>query len=135
MSVCTFGVGELANVAAAVLNGLRPEMRQSDRVHAVCAQLALISVANTACFADKYRVTDVAPVTAREIEKALRPVSRMPGSNMVCDLRAAVSTASLLHYNCDDDGGDFTLKFDGAPAALAAILQGVMLTLADKLES
>lgn len=129
MSVMTFGAAPLANVAAAVLNSKhRPS---SSDVHYVCGLLAKISEANVACFNDRYRLKGAEaekPVLPSQIEHCL---SGRAGK-FLCDLGDAVSVASLLHYNCDDEGGDFTLKVEGAAAALAEVLSGMMVLLAQK---
>ena len=130
MSVCTFGTTELANVAAAICNGEPRQFKTTDTIHRICDQLALISQANVACFNDKYRCTEIAS-TAKEIEKLMRPVER-GGLFMVADLDQAISTAGLFHYNCDDEGGDFTLKIEGAAAALHSILGKLLYAVAAK---
>jgi hypothetical protein len=125
MSVCTFGTEELANVAAVICNA-NPH-RTSDAIHRACEALALVSQANIACFNDKYR-SDQTPSTAKEIERAIM----MRGFALKEDLPAAYSVAMLMHYNCDDEGGDFTLKIEGAAAALAQVLKGMMIAMAKK---
>ena len=135
MSVCTFGTTELANVAAAICNAEPRAFKTTDTIHRVCDQLALISQANHACYEAKYgkgEFTNFSPAsTAQEIEKAMRTVER-GGLFMVADLDQAISTAGLFHYNCDDDQGDFTLKIEGAAAALHSILGKLLYAVAAK---
>lgn len=132
MSVCTFGTSALANVAAVILNGAhRPTSKE---IHRVCEKLALISKANVACFVDKYAtnhpdVADTQPSAAAEIEKAL--TSRY--GRFDADVREALSTANLLHYNCDDDNGNFLHKVDGAADALVEVLEGLLCAVTQNL--
>jgi hypothetical protein len=130
VSVQTFGVDELANVAAAIINGKAPQFRASDAIHRVCKALAKVSEANVACFNDRYshKGVDETPTTWEEIEKAISSDAGI----MRCDLTRAHSTVSLLHYNCDDSGGDFTLKIEGAHEALISVLEGMNEALARK---
>lgn len=135
MSVCTFGPEELANVAAAIIAN-RPTYFSPDSIgediNAACAQLALVSEANVACFKDRYGTSAAlsAPCTADEIKEAFIALEVAPGA---CEaLRRAIGTVQLLHYNCADQGGDFTIKISGAHEALINILTGLMLALARK---
>lgn len=130
MSVCTFSTAELANVAAAICDART--FNQSDLADRVCENLALISQANVACFNDRYahKIKDqVKPSTAKAIRAAMAPGQ---AGSYKADLRHAFTTASLFHYNCDDEGGDFTLKIEGAHVALIVVLERLMRTLAVK---
>lgn len=132
MSVCTFGAEELANVAALIVNGNRyADDRYEGRI---IEALAKVSEANVACFNDRYKqhAGENTPITAREIARALLR-SRLTGNVYRCDFERAHVTASLLHYNCDDEGGDFTQKIEGASAALISILEGVNAALLVKM--
>ncbi len=132
MSVCPFGISELANIAAAILND-KTGFQPSDRLQRVCDDLALISQANLACFNDKYSATHLYP-DAHQIEKALVCVGRNfpDGGRFVCDLEGAISAVGMIHYNCDDEGGDFLLKVEGAHAALIRTVVAVMRAVALK---
>jgi len=126
MSVCVFGAAELANVAGMICNAPQ-DFRPNNLVQLVCDNLALISQANVACFNDKYRLAGgeaSMPATRAEIAKAMRPGS---GGRFHVSIREAISCVSLMHYNCDDEGGDFTLKIEGAHAALIYVLKTMML--------
>lgn len=125
MSVMTFSTNDLANVAAVICNA--DTYKTSDTIHRTCEALAKISTANVACFNDKYHASEE-PSTAKEIEKAIGFFN----GYLKADLSAAYSTAMLLHYNCDDEGGDFTLKIEGAAAGLARVLKGMMIAMARK---
>lgn len=131
MSVMTFGAEELSNVAAAILSSMhRPSSRD---IHEVCANLALVSKANVACFNDKYgaRHALAAPASLGDIEVGIKARAGM----FSCNLRDALSTANLLRYNCIDDGGDFTLKVEGAAAALVEVLEGLLHTVSAKISA
>lgn len=132
MSVMTFGVGELANVAAAIISMRHPGGDIMRDVERVAVRLALVSQANVACFNDKYaQHNDPAEaVTAVEIVRELRKIQRY--GQFPCDMGSAVSTAGLFHYNCDDDNGDFTLRIEGAASALASLLGDLLRVVAMK---
>lgn len=125
MSVCVFGAGELANVAAAIHH--RSRSWGTDHLTHMISALARVSEANVACYNDN-RGSKARPSTVREITDAVDAL----GGCSNADLAAAYRVVNLLHYNCDDVGGDFTLKVDGAHDALIFVLRGMMDALASK---
>lgn len=131
MSVCIFGIEELANLGACILDA-PGKPNDAGTIKRVCEELALVSQANVACFNDRY-ANQGACATAHdfaEIGFAIAGHPYAPGNAPA--LTQALSTARLLHYNCVDDGGDFTLKIEGAHAALISILEGLAIALARK---
>lgn len=130
MSVCTFGAEELAVVARVILDNAPLGDSFRSRHNTVVGALAKLSEANVACFNDRYRHLDAKsePCTAGEITQELRGL--MAQRVDLTMLKRAVSTTSLIHYNCDDQGGDFTLKIEGAHHALVLILEGMLGVIA-----
>jgi hypothetical protein len=132
MSVCFFGVAELTNVAAAVLNATPKVFRKWSDVSDVACALELVSQANATAYATKYNAY-VEAVRKTEIEEALFPryVGVASRGEYKCDLAGAVSTARLLRYNCMD-ARDYLEITPGAAVALAEILQKMMTACAAK---
>ncbi len=125
MSVIFFGAHELANVAA-ICARFEGGLTNSGTLKVYADQLALISQANAACFRYRYHGEKRAPIEAAEIV-------RVASKTTVPNLADAVSTAALLHYNCQEDR-DFLEAVAGGMAALADILNTVLFRLQDHAE-
>lgn len=132
MSVCTFSAEELANIAHVIITGAPEYQNWETRIATLCQSLALVSQANYACFNDRYAHHNASarPHSPNEIRAELIRIDSAPGNAKA--LARALNTATLLHYNCDDSGGDFTLKVEGAHAALIGVLEGLCAALARK---
>lgn len=131
MSVQTFGEEELVNLGAVIIRAREVRWRTPDSIHRVAVALAKVSEANCACFNDRYagKGAGEKPVRWEVIEEGISGVLPVLSG---ADLQRAFTTASLLHYNCDDQGGDFTLKIEGAHAGLIYVLEGVLEALGRK---
>lgn len=125
MSVILFGAQELANIGRVLL--ARETARDQEMMCDFYARdLAKISEANAACYRYRYsQNSENGPsISAPEFNALLR-------EDKAGNLASAVSTASLLHYNCREDR-DFIEETKGASTALANILEGLLQIVAEK---
>lgn len=115
MSVIHFSAEEYANIIKVLGDTYERRKRRA-------ADLAIISKANAACYS--YRYGDGG--TAATAEEIFTLAGRGAG-----DLSRAVSTAGLLHYNCQEDK-DFLALEEGGLAALVDILTSLLWRVADQ---
>lgn len=136
MSVATFSTEELANLAVVLVRDRPTYFHDRDYasdLREACKALAKISEANVACFNDRYRSkgakAEACPAEEIEAEARAHVGASAPGDTTT--LARALSTAKLLYYNCVEDI-DYTLKVEGAHAALIGVLECLCDALARK---
>lgn len=124
MSVRTFGPEELANLAAFIANGAYSAKEAARDFSETCELLARVSEANAACFNDKYATHEALMRDGKAEGYTAHEIAEREPKTI--DVKTALATSTSLHYNCDDEGGDFTLQIDGAASALRRILEGTI---------
>lgn len=114
MSVFVFGAAAMADVVFVLAEGSGQRLIDERKQYA--DQLAKVSRANKAAFAAQYG-DDVSPWTAEEI---LLYVGKLATRDLPAAMTRALSTMSMMHYNCITNNGRTLLESD--PEANEALL-------------